>query len=330
MKINPVYIVMVLGLLILVPFTRQLQKRPTSFYGIAENQDVDLSLEYPVRVKEIRIREGQSVETGQVLAILELTNVPFRRATLEQDRQRLLAEKNELLTRRSTGMKELEQAQEDAYFQIDNKLAELSGELQRNETLLDGLSSVDAPEAAPTSSPEISALQAERGTIGKTFELQRQNLGREVIAELQSLEARLQQIELDRSELDRQTAELELKAPLGGIVGTVNFVPGEQVNALETILNIYRLHPNQVITYIPEGQLTDLAMGDSLRISSLQNPDYYISGTIVGLGNKIRELPVRMRRDPAVQAWGREVLLQIVPHNDLMQGERVLVEQITE
>ena len=61
MKINPVYIVMVLGLLILVPFTRHLQQRPTSFYGIAENQDLDLSLEYPVLVQEIHIKEGQRV-----------------------------------------------------------------------------------------------------------------------------------------------------------------------------------------------------------------------------------------------------------------------------
>ena len=83
-------------------------------------------------------------------------------------------------------------------------------------------------------------------------------------------------------------------------------------------------------TYIPEGQLTNLALGDSLIVRSVQDQEYLISGHIIGLGNKIRELPIRMRRDPVVQAWGREVLLKIPEDNLLMQGERVLIEQISE
>ena len=83
-------------------------------------------------------------------------------------------------------------------------------------------------------------------------------------------------------------------------------------------------------TYIPEGQLTSLELGDTLIVRSVQDQEYVISGQIIGLGNKIRELPIRMRRDPTVQAWGREVLLKIPVDNLLMQGERVLIEQIIE
>ncbi len=328
MKINPVYIIMVLGLLILVPFTRHLQQRPTSFYGIAENQDLDLSLEYPVQVKAVHIKEGQSITKGQVLAVLQRNDIPYQQATLGQDQKRLLSEKNELLASQQADLRQVNQEQQDALFQIDNEISSLEAQLARNSTLLEGLNSVEGTKPAPAANPEIEALKAERTTVAATFDTQRQNIRQEVAARLQSLETRLQQITIEQQEIQRQTEELELRAPKDGIVGSVNFVPGEQVATGETILNIYQLHPNQVTTYIPEGQLTDLQMGDGLAISSLQNPDYTITGTIIGLGNKIRELPVRMRRDPAVQAWGREVLLDINETNKLMQGERVLVEQI--
>lgn len=328
MKINPVYIIMVLGLLILVPFTRQLQQRPTSFYGIAENQDLDLSLEYPVQVEAIMIKEGQNITKGQLLAVLHRSDIAFQQAKLLQNQSELLAEKNELLTSRNNDLRQIDQEERDALFEIDNQIATLQAAQTRNSTLLESLSSLEDATPPTVSNPEVSALQAERTNIAGTFNTQRQNIRQEVAAKLQSLDTRLQQITIEEGEIQRQTEALELRAPAAGIAGSVNFVPGEQITTGETILNIYQVHPNQVITYIPEGQLTDLKMGDSLLVFSLQNPDYSITGKIIGLGNKIRELPVRMRRDPAVQAWGREVLLEIAGVNDLMQGERVLVEQI--
>lgn len=319
---------MVLGLLILVPFTRQLQQRPTSFYGIAENQDLDLSLEYPVQVEAIMIKEGQNIAKGQLLAVLHRSDIAFQQAKLLQNQSELLAEKNELLTSRNNDLRQIDQEERDALFEIDNQIATLQAAQTRNSTLLESLSSLEDATPPTVSNPEVSALQAERTNIAGTFNTQRQNIRQEVAAKLQSLDTRLQQITIEEGEIQRQTEALELRAPAAGIAGSVNFVPGEQITTGETILNIYQVHPNQVITYIPEGQLTDLKMGDSLLVFSLQNPDYSITGKIIGLGNKIRELPVRMRRDPAVQAWGREVLLEIAGVNDLMQGERVLVEQI--
>ncbi|MEO0723162.1 MAG: HlyD family efflux transporter periplasmic adaptor subunit [Bacteroidota bacterium] len=330
MKINPIYVVMVLGLLIVVPFTRQLQQRPTSFYGIAENQDLDLSLAHPVVVQGIAVREGEAVEAGQLLAVLERKDIPFQEASLEQEGEQFRAKKAELLARQTSERKEIEEEKAEALFQIENKLRLLRSEQAQNTALLQDLNSTEGVTPEAIANPEIAALEAERATLDAKYLVLQQNLNREIQAELKLLETQQQQVSIDRQEIDRQSAELELRAPVSGVIGTVNFIAGEQVGSRETILNIYQLHPNQVTTYIPEGQLTDLPLGTTLTVSSLQTPDYQIAGTIISLGNKIRELPVRMRRDPAVQAWGREVLLEITAENQLIQGERVLVEQITE
>lgn len=330
MKINPVYVVMVLGLLILVPFTRQLQQHPTSFYGIAENQDLDLSLSHPAYVRSISVKDGEKVEAGQILAVLERKDLPFQAASLGQDREQLLAKRKELLARQATKSREIEAEKATALFQIENKINTLRAEQSRNSALLEDLSSTAGIESTSSSSPEIEALEAERATLDARYEVQQQNLRREIQAELQLLEPQLQQVDIDSLEIGRQSNELALRAPVSGVIGTVNFIPGEQVGSRESIISMYQLHPNQVTTYIPEGQLTDLPLGATLQVSSLQIPEYQIEGTIISLGNKIRELPVRMRRDPTVQAWGREVLLEIESENQLIQGERVLVEQIVE
>ncbi len=330
MKINPVYVLMLVGLLVMVPFTRQLQLRPTTFYGIAENPDLDLSLDQAAWVNEILVKEGQTVTAGETLAILEQRTIPFLQASLEQDQQRVRAERNEVLTERDTRISELQQARKDAIFEIENKITERQAVLARNEQLLSSLESMESSQIRSNEDPELSALQSELATIGTSFDLQIQHLSQETNAELQSLDTRFQQLAIEDSEIERQVAELVIKAPVNGVIGNVNFIPGEQIEARATIVNIYQLHPNQVTTYIPEGLLTNLQMGDLLSVSSLQDTEYTIQGEIIGLGNKIRELPVRMRRDPNVQAWGREVLLQISPDNALMQGERVLVEQIEE
>jgi multidrug resistance efflux pump len=327
MKINPVYALMLIGLLILVPLARKIQQRPTTFYGIAENQDLDLSLEYAVQVKRILVEEGQSVSPGQLLMELERTNVPFLRASLEQERRQLEAEKQEVIVKGRSRRQELAQAKTTAAFELDNQINQLLAEQERNAQLLQGLESVSS-EVSVTTTPEIDALRAEQLTIAAPYDELDRNVRRENQAELNSLNTRLEQVALELAELDREEQTLSLKAPSVGVIGRINFVPGEQAATRETLLNIYRLHPDQVTTYIPEGQLSSLTLGDSMSVSSIQDQEYVIYGHIIGLGNKIRELPVRMRRDPAIQAWGREVLLRIPADNLLMQGERVLIEQI--
>ncbi len=328
MKINPVYILMLIGLLVLVPLARKIQQRPTAFYGIAENQDIDLSLEHAVLVKRILVKEGEAVKAGQLLMVLERTNIPFLRASLTQEKKQLDAEREEMVIKGRNRRQELDQAQATAIFELENQLTQLTAEQAQNERLLSGLESVTTKGTTPKETPEIAALRAEQATVAQPYVLQKDNLQRETKAELNSLTARLEKIDLELAELEREFQTLELKSPIDGVIGKVNFVPGEQPSARETLLNIYLLHPDQVTTYIPEGQLTSLKLGDSLTVRSVQDQEYVISGQIIGLGNKIRELPIRMRRDPEVQAWGREVLLKIPEDNLLMQGERVLIEQI--
>jgi multidrug resistance efflux pump len=327
MKINPVYLAMVIGLVVLVPLAREIQQRATEFYGIAEDQDVDISLEYPALLRQLLIKEGEEVEAAQVLAILQRTELPFQRASLEQEKIRLQADRQSQILERKATERELQQEKELALFEIDNRILQLEAEQALKSKLATDLQSIPTPQADKTLEPELVALRAERTEITKPYDVQLNTLSNDAQALLKSIDARLTGVDLELEELSRQQAELELKAPRSGVVGRIHFVPGEQVAARDPILNIYIEHPSQITTYIPEGQLTSIELGDSLRIRTLNADEYLLTAVVAGLGTKIRELPVRMRRDPTVQAWGRELRLQIPLNNTLMQGERVLVVQ---
>ncbi|MBK9015177.1 MAG: hypothetical protein IPM82_14525 [Saprospiraceae bacterium] len=113
--------------------------------------------------------------------------------------------------------------------------------------------------------------------------------------------------------------------PQAGIVGQLDFLPGEKLTAYTVIMKIYGTHPDVVTTYIGDGRLAEIKLSDTLTVSSINQPEYQVSGVVLGLGTRIKELPERLRRIPELKAWGREVQLQIPLDNTFLQGEKVKV-----
>ncbi|MEM1215489.1 MAG: HlyD family efflux transporter periplasmic adaptor subunit [Bacteroidota bacterium] len=324
MRINPVYVVMVIGLLVIVPFTRQLQEQPTEFYGIAQDPDIDVAVDFAGLLLRFTVQEGEAVQAGQTLAYLERNELPYAQASLGTERQRLEAERREQSAERQAQIQELQQKRELALFEVDNKLREVTAEQARQRTLTEQL--LENAIAIPDQfSAELAALQAERAEVTKLYDLQIRTLRQNAQTARAALDARLAQMGVEATELERQRNAQAIKSPAAGVVGSLNIVPGEQVSARQAILSIYQAQPNEVTTYLPEGQRVAIQLGDTLVVRSIQKKDYQVIGTVTGLGSKIRELPVRMRRDPTVQAWGREVRVQLPLPNELLQGERVLV-----
>lgn len=50
-----------------------------------------------------------------------------------------------------------------------------------------------------------------------------------------------------------------------------------------------------------------------------------VAGTVVGVGARIVEYPVRLRKNPVLQTWGREVLVKIPGNNRFILGEKVVI-----
>jgi hypothetical protein len=50
-----------------------------------------------------------------------------------------------------------------------------------------------------------------------------------------------------------------------------------------------------------------------------------VQGEVVGIGTRIVEYPVRLRKVPEVQMWGREVNIRIPPNSGFLLGEKVVI-----
>lgn len=327
MKINIVYVVMVIGLLVLIPIAKEWQKRPAEFFGIAENQDVDLSINYDVRIIRYLVKEGEVVSEGQALVQVAIPDIELKKARLEQEKKAISADRDLLRSKQQRDRKKIEQDQKDAAFEIENKLAELKSTAEQNANLLNTLSTLPENITLPTASPEQVALEQEQESLTAGYKARIDNLNTTEAAELTALKIRTERIDLELERLEILAKEQVIRAPRSGIIGRIHYVDGEQVRRIEPLLNIYQRHPDRVTAYIPEGLLSGIKEGDTLSVYSIQDSELQLWGIVESLGNKIRSLPVRMRKDPSIEAWGREVLLKIPATNQLMQGERVRIEE---
>jgi len=214
-----------------------------------------LYAQYPGTVA-LKIAAGDRVERGQVLAEIdspELSN-EFQReqATLEQlevtvARQRILADKQKLLARRT--------ADEAALT-----LTAAERELQRTERAhrLGALSEVeflrarDARDSAGILSKHAAADAA----------LEAQSVG----FELQTQEKALQRQRLLVANLERRVDELQVRAPVDGIVGTLAVSDRAFIAANTPLLTVVDLSQLEVELEVPESYAEDLGLGMSAEV----------------------------------------------------------------
>lgn len=199
----------------------------------------------------LRIAAGDRVTRDQVLLVLdspELANEFEReRATLEQlevevSRQRILAEKQKLLARR---------AADEAALQ----LTAAERELQRTERAhaLGALSEVDLLRARDTrASADILSRHA-----AADAGLEAQSVG----FELQTREKALERQRLLVANLGRRVEELQVKAPVDGVIGTLSISDRAFVTANAPLLTVVDLSRLEVELEVPESYAEDLGLG---------------------------------------------------------------------
>jgi hypothetical protein len=114
-------------------------------------------------------------------------------------------------------------------------------------------------------------------------------------------------------------------ARISGMIGTVDFKEGEKVAPFTPILTLHTISPSFIRGYIHENAYSKVELGKKVIISSLDVKKIKISGEVIGVGSRIVEYPVRLRKYPDLQMWGREVTIKIPEGNKLLLGEKVAI-----
>jgi len=205
----------------------------------------------------LKINAGDTVKKGQVLAVLEspeLSNELQReQATLEQleaevARQRILAEKQKLIAQRDADEAEVARLGAERVLQRTTK-GHASGAIAE----VDLLRAQDAMKSA-----EIRSRQA-----AKAAGLEAQDVGLETRTRI----SQLQRQKFIVNDVQRRVDELDVRAPVDGIVGTLAVADRSVVAANTALMTVVDLSRLEVELEIPETYADDLGLGMAAEVT---------------------------------------------------------------
>ena len=325
------YLVWVIVFVLVMIFTLTHELESTSFFGITETREIVISSESSLDIKTINVAEGQSVSQGQILVELISPDLTIKINQISHQLDELKAQKgvnkNELIS----NINQLKAEKKSVISEINNKIRQLENQYNINKALTSELKSIpirENSEESSTSNPiylEIESLQQELALKINPIDIRIDLMQAVLDASESPIEIQVERLEKELDLLKQEKDNLTISAQISGIIGSVNFKAGEKVAPHKPILTLHTKNPSLIKGYIYEDVYTKISVGMEVNVTSLTDSKTQIIGTIVGVGSRIVEYPVRLRKHPELQQWGREIMIKIPSVNPLILGEKVLI-----
>ena len=322
-------ITLVVSIVFVLLLTSSFHENTTHFFGIADNQEQSVSFQEPVKILDINVIEGQFVEQGMVLLRAERSSLKATKSQLNSQIEELGAQQTESKVKIEAEVAVLRAQEKAEIARLDMQIAELHSRQQQNinlyKNILGSMPKAQTPDPLQT---QIGFLYKQKGLISRSIQAQINSLAEKGNASKEPISIRKKQIMDNLDEINRQQDELTIKADFSGRIGSINHKRGERIAAFGPILTVYGLYPKLIKGYIHENVSNDVKIGQKVWIYSLSsnnNQDIPVEGIVKSLGTRIVEYPERLKKNPLVKSWGREVNIRLPMNNTLLLGEKVQV-----
>lgn len=230
--------------------------------GRIEGDDSAVSPKTTGRILEVRVREGDSVNAGDTIAVLDDEQL---RARVEQSQAALLqADAKAKSARDQMAVLEEQLRQEEANVAQQEAAADLAQFDKEAYTRLAKSGAVSERQgklAASTADQQAAAVIAAKRRVGG---VQRQISQQQ--ADIASALASLGQSRAQLAEAEANRQDLIVKAPFSGTVATRAAEPGEVVTAGTPIVTLVDLSKVYLRGFVPEGQIGKVKVGQAARI----------------------------------------------------------------
>jgi HlyD family secretion protein len=265
--------------------------------GRIEATEVDVATKLPGRLTEVRVREGDRVESGQVAAVLDTDALEAQQRQAQAELRRARQERVHALAVVEQHESELDFARRDL-----TRLQRLSGSdrFVSEEQIDQARTRVRTAEAA------LRATQAQ------------------VVATEAAIEAA--QASIERVEVD--IADSTLKAPRGGRVLYRLAEPGEVLGAGGKVLTLLDLTDVYMVIFLPATEAGRVPLGAEARIVLDAAPEYVVPAQVSFVAPRAQFTPkqvetqnvretlafrVKVRIDPALLARYEDLVKTGVP-----------------
>lgn len=328
----PLYLAWVVILTATIGISLVSRVESTSFMGIAETREIIVNSESAVDVRKIAVTEGQAVEKGSLLVELSSPELELKINHISHQLDQLKAQKGVDKVELQSRLRQLKAEKAAKEIEIKNRIAELENQYSINKSLLTGLKSIP-DNRIKTKKPienspirlKIMGLEKELDLSVTALVIQIELLDQTLKSSEDPLRIQVERLEKELALLKQERHQLDIYAQISGIIGSVNYKQGEKVSPFASILTLHTRNPSFIKGYIYENAYARVAMGDAVAVSSFAGSDIRINGKVVGVGARIVEYPVRLRKHPDIQSWGREVVVRIPEANPFILGEKVLI-----
>jgi len=236
--------------------------------GRIEGDDSAVSPKTTGRILEIRVREGDSVNAGDIIAVLDFEQLRAREemakaALTEAEAKNKAAREQISVLQEQLRQEEANVAQQEAAAD----LAQFDKDAYTRLAKTGAVSERQGKQAVSTAEQQAAAVvAAKRRVTGVRMQLSQQQ------ADIASSLASVSQSRAQVREAQANRLDLIVRAPFTGTVATRAAEPGEVVTAGTPIVTLVDLSKVYLRGFVPEGQIGKVKVGQPVRVYLDSNP----------------------------------------------------------
>lgn len=240
--------------------------------GKVEQEIVPHYSEVSGKITELKVQLGQTVQAGDVIAVIDNSNQQYAVAQLEQ----VLVQKQAALAQLLTGADQAAvqqarngvQAAQAAYDNAKLQCDALQADLEKINALYEvgGLSQQEydkMTQAAQTAQNNLTAAASQVDTAQQQVTLLSKQADRNAVKAAQAAVAQTEsQLAQARDALNKYT----IKANCSGTVISVNYTKGAMVNTGSDLVEVTDAAQTYLLTYLPVEQMAAVNYGQSVTV----------------------------------------------------------------
>lgn len=294
--------------LVTVPSNKELQ-----LIGTVDANEIVVSSKIPGRIQKLTVREGDKVNTGDLIAVIESRDLEAAydaaqaNAAADQSKLRQAQEtvrQNSGETGSATAASEAQvRAAQATLAQVQAALAHQKADTSRTVALANqGIMSEQAKDEAVTSlQADEAAVNTARSNLNAAEASLKQSQAHELLTNVSRQTVNQTRDELRNAQALAQQAQVNqsyanVYAPASGVVNEWAARQGEVVAAGEPIVTIMDLNQTWVYAPLPETAADAVKLGDKLRVEMPSGQT--VTGTVIA---KAAEADFATQRDVSRQ-----------------------------
>lgn len=293
-----------------------------TLYGNVDIRQVSLAFEEAGRIKQMNVQEGDRVQPGQVLALLDTQALEIQ---VKQAEAQLIAQQ-QAVVEQDTGTRPEEIAQAQAQAgSAQAQLDKAAKDLQRYQSLF------NSTGGRAISRQELDAAQSNANTaLAGVKERQAHLALLQKGARKEDRTAAKAQVEATQANLDLmryKIAQSQLRAPAQATVRARLLEVGDMASAQKTVYTLALSNPKWVRVYASEADLSQIKAGSAAQIIRDAQPDQPVPGKIGYISSVAEFTPKTVQTEDIRTTLVYEVRVYVQdPDDQLKMGQPVTVK----